>query len=148
MHAALELKNPQVKVHPDASVLPVTLDAYVETTKLAPYSVTKPQSGGQITINATDPHYLWDFGDGSATVITTSNGGPYPTGDVRHPYQHKNPYTIRLRTSWHVDATFTLDDLPEVGTIGPIDAPNNPQVTVASSTAAITIVEAHAVLVG
>ena len=147
-HAKIELLTPQVSVQPTNKILPVTLDAYVQANKLAAYSQTNTHNGGTVRVIATDPHYLWNFGDGSPTVVTTSNGGPYPTGDVRHPYSKPAKYAITLRISWHVDAYFFIDGLPDVGEIGPVPADNNPQVTQSSTNAVLGAIEAHAILVG
>ena len=53
--------------------------------------------------------YRWDFGDGSAPLVTTSPGQPYPLpSDVRHTYERSSlsqpgqAYTVTLK------ATFTI----------------------------------------
>lgn len=48
-------------------------------------------------------HYRYDFGDGTSAGPTTSPGGPYPTGDIRHTYRLAGTYTITI------DATLTAD---------------------------------------
>ena len=146
--AALELKIPPVTVQPAKAVLPVTLDAFYEATKLTTY--TSPPSagpGGTAWFVASDPHYIWDFGDGSPTLTTTSNGGKYPDGDVRHPYATVGPYTTTLRISWHADLYFTITGFAG-GPYGPVPSPNNPEVTLGTKAVAVNVVEAHAVLVG
>lgn len=61
--------------------------------------------GSTIDIEARPTSFLWDFGDGTGVVATTSPGVAYPgdgAGAIHHVYEAKNPgYALTL--------TFVLD---------------------------------------
>ena len=46
------------------------------------------------------PAFTWDFGDGSASITTSTPGGPYPNQTVTHTYKKSGYYTANLTISW------------------------------------------------
>ena len=67
--------------------LPVYFTAAWGTDGLRPGQTrTLTLLGHRVDLTIALRHYLYDFGDGTTTGPTTSPGGPYPTGDVQHPY--------------------------------------------------------------
>ena len=55
--------------------------------------------GIEIVIEATS-EYIVDWGDGTPTTRTTSQGGPHPEGDVTHGYRYKGTYDIVVTQRW------------------------------------------------
>ena len=55
---------------------------------------------GEIVDVTLRPSFTWSFGDGS-TYSTTENGGPYPTGSIRHAYSQPGNYLVSLLTTWN-----------------------------------------------
>ena len=55
--------------------------------------------GYTITITARS-RYEVDWGDGSLARGLTSQGGPWPTGKIRHPYQVDGAYRVTVRQQW------------------------------------------------
>ena len=82
--------------------------------------------GIEIVIEATS-EYIVDWGDGTPTTRTRSQGGPYPEGDITHGYQWKGTYDIvvtqRWTATWRASGAGTntsgtiADVLQTVGTI-------------------------------
>lgn len=56
--------------------------------------------GIPVEIRAVPTNYSWDFGDGSAPLVTTDPGAPYPAHTVSHAYAKKGVATISLTTTW------------------------------------------------
>ena len=56
--------------------------------------------GTDIRVRATPSSYAWDFGDGTAPLVTTSPGAPYPSNTLRHAYASIGSYQVRLVTTW------------------------------------------------
>ena len=52
--------------------------------------------GQQVRIRPTLVSFRYDFGDGQAPLVTTSPGGSYPDGDVRHTYQRAGRVLVRI----------------------------------------------------
>ena len=55
--------------------------------------------GYTITITARS-RYEVDWGDGSRSDGLTSQGGPWPTGEITHPYQVDGAYRVTVRQRW------------------------------------------------
>lgn len=55
--------------------------------------------GHQVRIKPTFRSNVFHFGDGSSQA-TTSNGGPYPSGDVTHTYEHKAGLRVSITTTY------------------------------------------------
>ncbi|OLT54636.1 hypothetical protein [Cellulosimicrobium sp. CUA-896] len=57
--------------------------------------------GIPVQIRATPESYAWDYADGSAPLVTTDPGAPYPDHTVHHTYaQPADAVTIGLTTTW------------------------------------------------
>jgi len=56
--------------------------------------------GVGVTIRATPARFTWNFGDGSAEVVTTDPGRPWPEQTIAHRYMAEATHTIQLTTSW------------------------------------------------
>jgi hypothetical protein len=137
-----ELKPNAASISPQPANGPwvVNFRSYFMATGAGPRSGTFGPAGARMTISAT-PTYVWNWGDGSAPLETTSTGGPYPTGDVTHVYRGKGARTVTLTTRW--SATFTVDTA--LGTFGPFEVPGPP--VAPSSTRAIRVQEGRAELI-
>ncbi len=55
-----------------------------------------PLVGQQVRIRPTLVSFRYDFGDGSAPLVTTSPGGSFPNGDVRHTYKRAVRVLVRI----------------------------------------------------
>jgi hypothetical protein len=55
---------------------------------------------GEIVDVTLRPSFTWSFGDGSI-YSTTENGGPYPSGSIRHTYLQPGNYLVSLLTTWN-----------------------------------------------
>lgn len=53
--------------------------------------------GRSVRIRAVSAGYRWHFGDGSPVVSTTSAGGPWPHGDVRHVYARPGEFRVHVK---------------------------------------------------
>ena len=83
---------------------------------------------GEIVDVTLRPSFTWSFGDGSV-YATTENGGPYPSGTIRHSYAKPGSYVITLLTTWNGSYTHNAQVRAVTGTVKKI------------STAAITVVQ-------
>jgi hypothetical protein len=99
------------------------LRAYLEIGGEVPATQTIQTPIGPATFVMT-PRYVVSWGDGE-TTSTSSQGGPYPDGDVTHVYQVAEDLTLTVDAYWRT--TWTLagqgGDLPElaVPTSGSLD---------------------------
>lgn len=69
-------------------------------TDPAPQELVTTVVAVPVTVRATPTQFAWDFGDGSAPVVTADPGAPYPDHTVSHPYEQDGQYTVRLTTTW------------------------------------------------
>lgn len=101
------------------------LTAYLEIGGEIPYVQSFGTPIGTLTFTLT-PRYVVSWGDGTSTS-TTSQGGPYPNGDVTHVYTEDDDVTVTVEAFW--TASWTLagagGQLPEhpVSTEGTLDLP-------------------------
>lgn len=101
------------------------LRAYLEIGGEVPATETLATPIGSLTFTMT-PRYVVSWGDGE-TTSTSSQGGPYPSGDITHVYRDAGDTTITVDAYWR--ATWTLagagGSLPElaVPTSGSLDLP-------------------------
>lgn len=124
----------------DAYVL-VNHAAYFSASGAAPLTTTFGPNGASMTITA-EPTYVWDWADGSDPFETTSTGGPYPDGDVKHVYRVAGTRSVTLTTRW--SATFVVRTA--LGTFGPYPVTGAP---VAPTTSLdVHVQEARAELIG
>jgi hypothetical protein len=130
--AALQLWHDQVKLPPPAPrIAPgwgiVGKDAYLEIGgRRDPVPWTFTAFGYTITITAHS-RYEVDWGDGTAATGITSQGGPWPTGEITHPYQVDGTYRVTVRQRWTATWSATngeqgaIDD--GLQTLGTLDFP-------------------------
>lgn len=96
--------KPAISIQPVGNRTLVTLPTY--------YQVTWPATGNQpdevrvvtllgqrVEIKPTLKSVTYSFGDGTSAT-TTSLGGPYPTGDVRHAYTKKGVVTVSTSATY------------------------------------------------
>ena len=120
--------------------LPFTLDLFAQTTAPIQQPGTLSQGGTTVTIHIDGARYTWKWGDGSPDKVTTSVGGPYPTGDVTHKYAKPGKYSAVLTVEWHVTYDVAMPGNNTTGNdFGYINQPGQQAFPV-------NIVEAHAVL--
>jgi len=84
---------------------------------------------GEVVDVALRPSFTWSFGDGSF-YSTTENGGPYPTGSIRHTYSQPGTYVVTLLTTWNGSYTHNAQVRAVTGTVKKI------------SLASVTVVQA------
>lgn len=97
------LPRPQPKVVPDYAVVGKRVYLQITGAPSRTFDVPNP-IGPAVRIDATS-RYVVDWGDGTITT-TTSQGGPWPDGDVTHVYATAHTrVTIRVTQVW--SATWT-----------------------------------------
>ena len=95
----LPLTPAQVTLQPAAPTVLINVPTITMAT--APQqALATDLLGYAIEVEATATSYTWDYGDGSAPLVTTSPGHPYPNHDVHHAYARPGTYTINLTTTW------------------------------------------------
>ncbi len=77
--------------------------------------------GIPVQIRATPESFAWDYADGSAPLVTSDPGGPYPDHTVHHTYEQPvESLTIGLTTSWsgqfRIAGAPTWTDVPGTAT--------------------------------
>ena len=77
----------------------VNMDLIVYTDP-APQLLSTTVLGVPVTVRATPAEFSWDFGDGSALLVTTDPGAPYPDYTVAHPFRQPGSYEVNLTTTW------------------------------------------------
>ena len=71
---------------------------------------------GEIVDVTLRPSFTWSFGDGSI-YSTSENGGPYPTGSIRHTYSRPGNYLVSLLTTWNGSYTHNAQVRAVTGTV-------------------------------
>lgn len=93
------LPDPGLKVVPDYAITGKLVYLQITGAKDQRFEVDNP-IGDDVTINAAS-RYLIDWGDGTPDTTTTSQGGPWPNGDVTHTYTDSAPTrTITVTQLW------------------------------------------------
>ncbi len=97
--------------------------AYLETRGTTTHTFSEPETPfGPLTIVATGRYYV-DWGDGTRTGPHSSEGEPWPDGDIKHEYIHIGSYDVVVTERW--TATWSFGDqsgtLTELRTVGRID---------------------------
>lgn len=92
--------TPSTIVHQPAGAWTLVNVETIVYTDPAPQTLTTTVLGLPITVEATPVSFAWDFGDGSAPLVTTDAGAPYPGHTVSHTYTGEGTVTISLTTSW------------------------------------------------
>ncbi|MGZ0148856.1 PKD domain-containing protein [Kribbella sp. WER1] len=88
-----------VKVQPEGKTLVnMATIVYTDDSKVSTTTVTL--LGFPVVVEATPISYTWNFGDGSATVTTTTPGKPYPSADITHKYSKRQGVGITVTTNY------------------------------------------------
>ena len=112
--------SPTATIQPPGGQTLITLPIYYSTT-WTPTGFRPEQTrtltllGHTVDLRIKLASYTYSHGDGTTTGPTTSPGGPYPDGDVRHAYAEPGTYTPTLT------ATLTADYRVDGGTWAPIN---------------------------
>ena len=69
-------------------------------TDPAPQELSTVILGAPVQVRATPVEFAWDFGDGSAPLVTTDPGRPYPDYSVAHLYASRGTFEVQLVTTW------------------------------------------------
>lgn len=111
-----QLPNPTLDITPDYAVAGKQVYLQITGAQSTTFHVDNP-IGPAVDIDATS-RYVVDWGDGTPPTTTTSQGGPWPDGDVTHVYDRAtSAVTIRVTQRWSATWTAaagpggTLDDL-------------------------------------
>jgi hypothetical protein len=132
---AQQLSPPQLKISPSSAIPGLPVFMSISGAQNTTINLLREVAGHQVhvVLNST---YDIDWGDGTA-FTTSSQGGPFPNGDVQHTYVDSNPYVIVVRQHWK--GRWTSDD-GRSGTI--VGDP------LTQASASITILDAEAILTG
>lgn len=103
---ALPLTPSAIWVGPPGGWLPVNMVNVVYTDGA---SQTLPTTvlGQPVLVRATPTFFAWDFGDGSAPLVTTDPGRPHPDHTVSNTYARVGEYTVAMTTTW--SGEFSVD---------------------------------------
>lgn len=96
----MQIEPSEVNVQPPDGWTLVNVDT-IGFTDRNPRTIATSLFGIPVEIRAVPSTYSWDFGDGSAPLVTTDPGAPYPAQTVAHAYARKGAATISLTTTWH-----------------------------------------------
>lgn len=115
------LPAPTLEVVPDYAVSGKRVYLTIKGPPTAAFQVPNP-IGDDVGITATS-RYTVDWGDGTPPTTTTSQGGPWPEGDLTHVYDSAGgSVTITVTQAW--SATWSagptggaLDNLQTVGSL-------------------------------
>lgn len=86
-------------VQPDRAWTFVHVDAIVYTAR-DPQVLTAEVLGQSVSVRLQPVEFVWDFGDGSAPIVTTDPGAPYPDHTVSHPYTRLGTFQVSVHTTW------------------------------------------------
>ena len=84
------LPSPTIEIVPGYAITGKRVYLQIGGPRTATFTVPNPL-GPAVGIDVTSD-YLVDWGDGT-TIITSSQGGPWPGGDVTHTYERTSPRT-------------------------------------------------------
>jgi hypothetical protein len=113
----LPLAPPTIRVQPDTGRVLVNLPL-ITMTDATPQLLVTDLLGYDVEVDATPISYSWDYGDGSASLVTTSTGHPYPGHDVSHAYARAGSFRVTLTVTYsgRYRLAGTTAWLPVVGT--------------------------------
>ncbi len=97
--------------------------AYLETRGTTTHTYTEPDTPfGPLTIVASGRYYV-DWGDGTHTGPHSSEGGPWPDGQITHEYLRVGSYDVVVTERWRATWRFGTEagTLEELRTVGRID---------------------------
>lgn len=95
----LPLAPPPLTIQPDRPEVLVNI-ATITMAEATTQHFTTDLLGYPIEVEATPSAFVWDYGDGSEPLRTTSPGHPWPDHDVSHDYRAPGAYTITLTTEF------------------------------------------------
>lgn len=93
-----QLGSPVPRIQPGRAIAGKTAYLEVGGPGQRDFTIADPLGGPGAQIHAT-PTYRIDWGDGTVTE-TSSNGGPWPHGDVTHTYQRTGRYDVLVTARW------------------------------------------------
>lgn len=122
--ARTRFAKPQITMQPVGNKTLVTLPVYFKIRwPAAGYRPDQVRSvsmlGHTVAIKPTFKANTFAFGDGSISGRTTSFGGVYPDGDIRHPYDKRGTYRVHATTTY--GGEFSLDGGPWMTVPGTVD---------------------------
>jgi len=93
-----QLGSPAPRIQPGRAISGKT--AFLEIGGAGPrsFDMADPLGGPGAHVDAR-PTYRVDWGDGTV-IETSSNGGPWPHGDVTHVYQRSGHYDVIVTARW------------------------------------------------
>lgn len=99
--ARTPFKRPMLLVQPPGGRTLIRMPVFVEASfPGSGYGVGQAHAvtllGRSVQIRVSSVWYIWDFGDGTPPLRSSSAGGPWPEGDVQHTYAQPGEYLIRL----------------------------------------------------
>lgn len=86
-----------LRIQPDRPEVLVNI-ATITMTEATTQHFTTDLLGYPVEVEATPSAFVWDYGDGTDPLRTTSPGHPWPDHDVFHEYRAPGTYTITLTT--------------------------------------------------
>lgn len=95
----MQIEPSEVNVQPPDGWTLVNVDT-IAFTESQPRTMSTSLFGIPIEIRAVPSNYSWNFGDGSAPLVTSDPGAPYPAHTVAHAYTKTGEATISLTTTW------------------------------------------------
>ncbi|TQL02058.1 PKD domain-containing protein [Cellulomonas sp. SLBN-39] len=95
----LPIPAPVLTLQPDRGWVLVNKETVVMTDP-TPATLTTNLLGYDIQVQATPTTYTYDFGDGTAPLVTTSPGHAWPDHDTAHVYGAPGSVSITLTTTW------------------------------------------------
>lgn len=115
--------KPQISLQPVGNKTLVTLPVYFKINWPAagyrPDQVgTVSMLGHSLRIKPTFKANSYAYGDGNSSGKTTSFGGVYPRGDIKHPYSKKGAYKVHAATTY--GGEFSLDGGPWMSISGTV----------------------------
>lgn len=136
--ARTPFKRPVLIIQPPGGVTLIRLDTFFQASFPGSgfgmgdiHTVTL--LGRSVRIRVASAGYRWDFGDGSPMLSTSSAGGPWPDGDVRHVYERPGFYAVRVKAVYRGD--YSVDGGPWL----PVDS----TVTLAAPSVKLAVATAH-----
>ena len=95
----LPLAPPAIHLQPNTGRVLVNMPL-ITLTDATPQLLVTDLLGYDVEVDATPVSYSWNFGDGSAPLVTTSPGHPYPNHDVSHPYPRAGSFQVTLTVTY------------------------------------------------
>ncbi|QIK83673.1 hypothetical protein [Sanguibacter sp. HDW7] len=103
---AVEREMARLKVDAAPALIAPVTEWFAVQTPLTVYTRAATQRfevslvGSRVQIEVVPEVFSWDFGDGSAPLVTTERGAPYPDQTLTHTFTKKGSRTVELTTEW------------------------------------------------